>query len=573
MEPELIKNQSPDANLQSYSETYKKFSWSDLEPEFSWSQSGQINIVHEAIDRWAMDQSRGDQIALTVEKQGTLHQYTFRELMETSCAWANLLKEYGFEPGDRLFILLTPGPEVFLAMAACARLGVIFSNLYLTLSFDELDGLIKYARPKGIVTEPDLAELLPLDEKGPVKQVFLTEGPATGLPVPEVVVKERLDGLSRQFPTTWVERDWPLYLVFTSGSTGPPKGVVHAHKDMLGHLLTARYVLDLRPGSTLWTDANHAWVTGTVYSAFAPWLCGAASVVQAEPFSGSTWYRTLERLQVEVWYTTPATIRKLMEAGEDLPGRYDLSSLRHICTVGEPLGPELFRWVRKSLKHNPHDTWWMSETGMICIANFPSVDIKAGSMGKPVPGVKALVLDEEGKPLPLLSMGELALKADWPAMAVGLWEDEGRYQEYFRHQGIFLTGDMVVRDEDGYFFYQGRIDDLIKAGDKLIGPFEVENVLTRHPAVAEAAVISKAGNRGKPALKAFIILNLGQTPSTRLKQEIMAFVKANLAPDIPFTQVEFMDSLPRTKSGKLLRRVLRAKELGLPSGDPAMLHD
>jgi acetyl-CoA synthetase len=243
------------------------------------------------------------------------------------------------------------------------------------------------------------------------------------------------------------------------------------------------------------------------------------------------------------------TIIKLMEEGEDLPGRYDFSGLRHIATVGNALAPELFYWIRKNLGHSPHDTWWMSETGMICMANFPSMDIKPGSMGKPFPGIEAAVLDEKGEPLPPMSMGELGLKVPWPAILAGIWGDNRRYSAYFRFKGWFATGDMAVADDDGYYYHQGRIDDLIKVGEKLIGPYEIEQILYQHPAVCEAAVISKSTMSGESYLKAFITIAEGFTPSNKLNQEIKAFVKVNFSADTPLKEIAFTDRLPKTRSG------------------------
>jgi acetyl-CoA synthetase len=342
---------------------------------------------------------------------------------------------------------------------------------------------------------------------------------------------------------------------------------------MVGYLMTARYVLDLREGDVLWTDSGPAWVTGTVYGLFAPWLCGVASVVQADPFSASTWYRTLERHKVTVWYESPGTMRRLKEAGEDLVHRYDLSHLRHIAVVGEALIPELIYWFKKNFELCPHDSWWMTETGMICLANFPSMDIKPGSMGRPVPGIEAAVVDENGNSLPPRSMGELALRPGWPSMMTDIWQDRVRYQEYFRLKGWFLTGDVAIQDEDGYFYHQGRTDDLIKVGVKLIGPYEIERALCRHPAVSEAAVISRGAHTGRPILKAFITIKGGFTSSIRLNQEIKAFLKANLSSEISIAEIAFLKELPKTRSGKLLRRALRTQEMGLPIGDPSNIKD
>ncbi|MFH0822548.1 MAG: AMP-binding protein [Pseudomonadota bacterium] len=562
-----VQAEKSDANLKSYSETYKTFRWADVEPEFSWHATGKLNIVHEAVDRWTEDPEKADRTALIYEKAGQVQAFTYRELMKKSCQWADLLTEYGYQTGDRLHIILSPRPELYFAVLACARLGVIVSPLFPTLTFGELRDVLTNSEARGILTHPDMVERLPPDAMKSVKNIFLLEGPLSGLFEQEMILGDLPSKMPEEFQTRWVSAETPLYLLYSSGSTGPPKGVVHSHGDMSGHLITGRYVLDLREGTVLWTDGHPGWVTGTVYSIFTPLLCGAITVIQGAPFSASTWYRTLEQHRVEVWYTTPRTIRRLIEAGDDLPGRYDCSALRHICTVGETLPPELFYWVRKNMKLSPHDTWWMTETGMICIANYPSMDIKPGSMGKPFPGVEAAVVDENGEPLDMLTMGELALRPGWPAMMKEIRLDEARYAEYFRHEGWLLTGDMVIQDEDGYFYHQGRTDDLMKAGEKLVGPYEIEQLLAGHPEVKEAAVISKEGITGQPLLKAFVLLQPSAYASSRLIQELRSYVRANLSADITLNEIAFVEELPKTPSGKLLRRVLRAGELGLPGGD------
>ena len=567
-----IDPENPRANLKSYPKTYGSFSWSDVEREFSWFESGKVNIVHEAIDRWASIPDFRINKALIIEKAGRVSEFSFSELRRLSCQWANLFSLSGLEKGDRLFIFLPPCPELYLAMLACARIGAVFCSLYPTLSYDELEDRFNDARPRAVLTSADLAERAPLDALSAVDLLFLTNGPAPKIAPREVVVCEKLAAMPEECEPEWLDRDYPLYLLYTSGSTGPPKGIVHAHGDMVGHLATARLALDLNKLDRIWTDGSPAWVTGAVYSAFAPWLCGAVSIVQADPFSASTWYRTVEQHKVDVWYTTPRTIRKLMEAGEDLPRRYDFCCLRHIATVGEALDPELFYWAKSNLKRSPHDTWWMTETGMICLANFPSMDIKPGSMGKPVPGVQAAVIDENGDPLPELTLGELALKPGWPSMMKQIWNDDARYRDYFRLKGWFATGDMVLRDDEGYYYHQGRIDDLIKAGDVLVGPYEIEQILRRHPAAHEAAVISREKG-GQSLLKGFVVINQGYGASNRLNHELRAFVKANLSPDVRLDELEFLEALPKTRSGKLLRRVLRAREFGLPVGDPLKMKD
>ena len=568
------------ALMRSYQETRSGFDWTRVEEQwFDFGRTGRLNMAHEAVDRWADDERMADRPGLIMEKDDQVQALTYGLLKEGSCRWANLLDGYGFKPGERLFVLLEPCPDLYLAALACARAGLIFCPLYTSLGFDELQIRLENARPRGILTHPDLVEHLPSETRQLVEHIFITGGRETGLFPQERLVENEVAGQSASFRTHWVRKDTPLYLLYTSGSTGPPKGIVHGHGDLTGILSTARQVLNLEPEKVVWTDAAPAWVTGMVYGFWAPLLAGATAVVQASPYQAATWYRTLERHKVNVWYTTPRTIRRLSQAGTDLPGRYDLSALEHVATVGASLGPDLFYWALKNLGHTPHETWWMTETGMICLANFASMDTKPGSMGKPVPGVEAAVLDGQGRPLPVLTMGELALKPGWPALTQGLWRDVSRAETYFRHEGWFMTGDMAVIDEEGYFYHQGRNDDLIKVGDQLMGPYEIENVLLLHPGVIEAAVIAlpfRANDVNNPSpdqplVKAFVRVGPGYQPSIRLKAEIRALVQANLSDETPLREIEFIKALPKTASGKLLRRVLRAKELGLPSGDTTKL--
>ncbi|MFH1113013.1 MAG: AMP-binding protein [Pseudomonadota bacterium] len=568
-----IPPENPAAAMGDYARTYRDFSWKDIEKQFSPHESGEINIAHEAVDRWASQRDKRDRTALVFERAGIVSAYSYLQLREHSSRWANLLIEHGFAVGDRLFIFLPPCPEIYFVMLACARLGVIFSPVYSTLGFDELDVRIQNAKPKGIVTHPDLVERIPEHCRSTVEWIFLTAGPRLNAFPGEIAVPEVLEELPKKSPVKWLRGGTPLFLIYTSGSTGPPKGVVHAHQDMLGYLMTAKYVLNISEDSVLWTDGDPGWITGTVYGVFAPLLCGAATVIQGDGFAASTWYRTLEKHRVSVWYTTPRTITRLMEAGDDLPGRYDFSSLRHIATVGETLAPEQFYWAKNTLNHSVHDTWWMTETGMICLANFPSTSIKPGSMGRPVPGIEAAVLDENGEALPSMTMGELALRPGWPSMMTGIWRDAPRYEAYFKFRDWFLTGDMVTKDDDGYFHHQGRNDDLIKVGEKFVGPYEIERILTLHPAVAEAVVISLGSVPGKVWVKGYVTICEGFNPSARLNHEIRAFVKANFSPELPLKEIRFLEEIPKTRSGKMLRRVLRAREHGLPSGDPSRLKE
>lgn len=568
-----IEAQNPQANLQNYESAYQSFSWADEENSFTWHETGKINIVHEAVDRWADDPEKSDKKALIFEKQGQAKILTYRDLKEKSCQLANLFAEYGLSAGDRLFILLPPSTDIYVAMLACARLGVVFCPLYATSTYQELEFRLLHGEPRAVMTHPDLVERLPVGAMRRVEYVFLSEGPGNGLFPNEIGLEDELGKMPKERTPEWLSAEAPLYLIYTSGAAGPPIGVVHGHGDMVGILATGRDVLDLTEDSVLWTDGDPAWVTGTVYGAFCPWLCGVTSVVQGDPFLASTWYRTLERHNVAVFYTTPRRIKGLVDAGDDLPSRYDLSALRHIATVGRPLAPEFFFWVKKNLKLSPHENWWMTETGMICLANFPSMPVKPGSMGKPVPGVEAAVMDEDGQTLPILTLGELAFRVGWPAMMTRIWRNGEKYRQYLRFEGWFLTGDMAVRDEDGYFFHHGRNDDLVKLGEHTVGPFEIEQILCRHPAVSEAAVISKRARFFQAHIKAFVAVRPGYTASAKLGHEIKEFVASSLSWEKPMLDISFLDNLPKTRSGRILRRALRAGDLGLPTRDPASMQD
>jgi len=566
-----IPPEGSDEDVASLTDLFRHFSWQDIEKEFTCHSTGNLNIVQEAVDRWGRNREQRGRKALIFEKGGSVREFTYQEVLEFSSQWANLLIECGLGEGDRLFIFLERCPEVYFVMLACARIGVIFTPLYHTLSFGDLEIRLLNARPKAIVTHPDLARRLPSNAMASVDNVLLVDGPAGSTLPGEILAPERMKDLPKKSMTQWVRGSAPLYLMYTSSSDGPPKGVVHAHQDMLGLFMTGKHVLRLGEETRLWTDADPGWVVGVAYGTFAPWLCGSTAIVQGDPFSASNWYRTLERHGVEVWYTTPQKLLLLMRAGDDLARRYDLSKLKHIATVGEPLSPELVYWTKKALGHSAHDTWWMAETGMICIANLSAIGIKPGSMGKPVPGIEAAVLDEKGEPVPPLVSGELALKLGWPSLMTAVWQDPPRYQDYFRFKGWFLTGDTVTRDEEDYYYHQGRNDDLIKVGDKAVGPYEIEQMLSIHPKVAEAVAIAVGSPSGKTRMKVFVTPSKGFTDADRLAHEVEAFLSASFPPEFPLAEVVILDEMPKTRSGEPLRRVLRAREYGLPSGDVSKL--
>jgi len=372
---------------------------------------------------------------------------------------------------------------------------------------------------------------------------------------------------SKTLDIEWVDREDGMILHYTSGSTGKPKGVLHVHNAMIQHYQTAKWVLDLKDDDIYWCTADPGWVTGTSYGVFAPWLAGVSNVIRGGRFSPEDWYETLEKNKVSVWYSAPTALRMLMGAGDKIINEYNLSSLRHVLSVGEPLNPEVIRWGSQVMNLRIHDTWWMTETGAQLICNYPSMDIRPGSMGKPIPGVEAAIVDDQGNELPPNRMGNLAIKKGWPSMMRAIWNRPEKFESYFLAGDWYVSGDTAYMDEDGYFWFQGRVDDVIMTAGERVGPFEIESKLVEHPAVAEAGVIGKPDPVRGEIIKAFISLREGYEQSPELQEEIRNFVKKGLAAHVAPKEIEFKDTLPKTRSGKIMRRVLKAWDLDLPTGD------
>jgi len=377
---------------------------------------------------------------------------------------------------------------------------------------------------------------------------------------------------SEHFETVRTNKEDYAIMHYTSGTTGKPKGAVHVHNAIIGHYATAKYVLDLQSDDIYWCTADPGWVTGTSYGMFGPWSNGVTQVVYEGMISAKQWYRILEKWKVTVWYTAPTAIRMLMKAGDDLPGQFNFNSLRHVCSVGEPLNPEAVMWGEKILRKSLHDNWWQTETGSIMIANYAVQDIKPGSMGRPFPGITAGIIDDDCNELPAGQEGNLALRPGWPSMFRTFWEKEELYESRFKN-GWYITGDRARKDDEGYFHFISRADDVINTAGHLVGPFEVESVLMEHPAVAEAGVIGKPDPIAMEVVKAFVSLKEGYEPKEDLKDDIQRFVVKRLSMAAAPREIDFIDSLPKTRSGKIMRRLLKAKELGLPLGDTSTLEE
>ncbi|MCM3632173.1 MULTISPECIES: acetate--CoA ligase [Paenibacillus] len=565
--PATVKN----GNLQNYEAARENFSWDQIESQFSWATTGKVNIAYEAIDRH-VEQGNGDKLALIYSDQQREERYTYEQLSQASNRFANGLRNLGISKGDRVFIFMPRTPELYASVLGIIKVGAIVGPLFEAFMETAVKDRLQDSGAVAIVTTPALLSRIKRDELPQLKHIIVYGD--------DVVEEEGVISYSKlmqehsdQAAIEWVDREDGLILHYTSGSTGKPKGIYHVHNVMVQQLYTGQIVLDLKKDDVFWCTADPGWVTGTAYGIFAPWLNGATNVVRGGRFSPDDWYRVIQKYGVTVWYSAPTAFRMLMGAGDDVVKQYDLSSLRHVLSVGEPLNPEVVRWGMKVYNQRIHDTWWMTETGAQLICNYPSMDIKPGSMGKPIPGVEATILDDQGNELPPYRMGNLAIKTGWPSMMRKVWNNDAKYAEYFRIQGWYVSGDSAYYDEDGYFWFQGRVDDVINTSGERVGPFEVESKLVEHPAVAEAGVIGKPDPVRGEIIKAFIALRDGYEPTEELEKEIKQFVKVGLSAHAAPREIEFKEKLPKTRSGKIMRRVLKAWELNLPTGDLSSIED
>jgi acetyl-CoA synthetase len=561
-----------DHNLKNYEETYRHFDWTEAEKHFSWHETGKLNAAYEAIDRHA-ESFRKNKVALYYKDAKRDEKYTFKEMKEESNRAGNVLRRYGnVEKGDRVFIFMPRSPELYFIMLGAIKIGAIAGPLFEAFMEGAVKDRLENSEAKVVVTTPELLERIPVDKLPHLQHVFVVGGEAeSGTNI--INYDEAAKQESTRLDIEWMDKKDGFLLHYTSGSTGTPKGVLHVHEAMIQQYQTGKWVLDLKEEDIYWCTADPGWVTGTVYGIFAPWLNGATNVIVGGRFSPESWYGTIEQLGVNVWYSAPTAFRMLMGAGDEMAAKYDLTSLRHVLSVGEPLNPEVIRWGHKVFNKRIHDTWWMTETGSQLICNYPCMDIKPGSMGKPIPGVEAAIVDNQGNELPPYRMGNLAIKKGWPSMMHTIWNNPEKYESYFMPGGWYVSGDSAYMDEEGYFWFQGRVDDVIMTSGERVGPFEVESKLVEHPAIAEAGVIGKPDPVRGEIIKAFIALREGFEPSDKLKEEIRLFVKQGLAAHAAPREIEFKEKLPKTRSGKIMRRVLKAWELNLPAGDLSTMED
>lgn len=567
-------------NLVDYEKTRAAFSWEAIRTELDGLPEGRgLNIAYEAVDRHA-DGERNNCVALQwLGRDGASRAVTYGELKIQTSRFANILKNLEVGKADTVCTLTGRIPELYIAALGAFKNRSVFCPLFSAFGPEPIyqrlskgDAKVLLTTEAGYRSKVDqLRGRLPkLDY---VLLVDATDHGTDGLLSLPRLMAEASDTYA--IPPTDPEDIAVLH--FTSGTTGMPKGALHAHSAALTHYMTGKYVLDFHPGDVFWCTADPGWVTGTSYGILSPLLHGITNVVDEADFDAKRWCDILARRKVRVWYTAPTAIRRLMRMGIEPVRAYDLHHLRAIHSVGEPLNPEAVVWAVKSMGMPIHDNWWQTETGGIMIANFPAMDIRPGSMGRPLPGIEAGIVRRVGDDAVKLVeapdvRGDLALRPGWPSMFRGYLHDEARYRKCFVG-GWYLTGDLARRDADGYFWFVGRADDIIKTSGHMVGPFEVESALMQHPAVAEAGVIGTPHPLIGEQVKAFVALKPGSVPSDELRLELIGFARERLGSAVAPKEIDFASDLPKNKAGKIMRRLLKARELGLPQGDLSTLED
>ncbi len=568
-------------------------------PFFRWFVGAKTNIVHNAIDRH-LNSYRKNKLALIWESEdGKLERtFSYHALNREVNRFANIIKAMGVVKGDRVTIYMGRIPEIMFAMLACAKIGAIHSVVFGGFSVDALQGRIEDSASKLVITMDGSYNSGKVVELKRTVDEALKRCPS----VENVIVVKRIGHevpmeagrdhwyhdllalpiANGKCPTEVMDAEDPLYILYTSGSTGKPKAIVHTHGGyMVGIYSTLKYVFDIQDEDRWWCAADPGWVTGHSYIVYGPLLNGATSFMfeggPSYPYP-NRWWQCVERYGITILYTAPTAIRGLMRFGEAWPNKHDLSSLRLLGTVGEPINPEAWKWYYRVIgkeKCPIMDTWWQTETGMFMITPTPTMPLKPGSGTRPFFGQEAEVVDEQGNPVPDDTEGYLVLKNPWPAMLKTIYGDPDRYvkQYWSKYPGVYTTGDSAKRDKDGYFWIIGRVDDVIKVSGHRLGTAEVESALVSHPAVAEAAAIGLPHEVKGQGIHCFVLLRAGLVPSPELAEELRQHVATHMGPIARPEEVKFVDKLPKTRSGKIMRRVLKARAQGLPEGDISTLEE
>jgi acetyl-CoA synthetase len=574
------RNLRPAPNLDDYEKACADFSWSKARLELDGLPDGKgLNIAHEAVDRHAAG-PLSNRIAIRwLGKSGETRDYSFAELQHLSNRFANLLQQLGVTKGETVYVLAGRIPELYIAALGALKNRSVFCPLFSAFGPEPIRSRMAIGQAKVLVTTVPLYErkVAAFRESLPnLKHIILVGDNQKRTSVDGTLDFHGLmDESSDKFTVGPTDPEDIALLHFTSGTTGTPKGAVHVHEAVVAHHITGKLALDLHQDDVFWCTADPGWVTGTSYGIISPLTNGITSIIDEGDFDAERWYRILQDQRVSVWYTAPTAIRMMMKAGADLARKYDLPALRFLTSVGEPLNPEAVVWGTEAFGLPFHDNWWQTETGGIMIANYASMDIKPGSMGRPLPGIEAAIVKKsETGSVEVIEepevQGELALRPGWPSMFRTYLNEPERYEKCFAG-GFYLTGDLARKGSDGYFWFVGRKDDVIKTSGHLIGPFEVESTLMEHKAVAEAGVIGKPDPVAMEVVKAFVLLKDDYKSSDSLRRELLGFARLRLGAVVAPKEIEFVTTLPHTRSGKIMRRLLKAREMGLPEGDISTL--
>ena len=595
-------------------------------PYARWFVAGQTNVVCNALDRH-LKTSIADKTALIwVAQDMSERKFTYKQLNDEVSKFANGLKSLGVKKGDKITIYLPRIPEQFIAMLACLKIGAVHSVVYSGFSADALKNRVEDAQAKIVIC----SNSYPYGKKVIESKKNVDEALKGNQTVENVIVVKRLtvddrelkvgvedrkskienqsstinspplssiiNHLSSKYiwwhdlvakqssvcPTEIMESSDPAFILYTSGTTGKPKGIIHGHGGyMVGIYATLKFVFDIQPDDIFWSTADAGWITGHSYILYSPLINGITTFV----YEGTPdfpdieiWWRLVDKYKITKFYTAPTAIRALMKFGEDHLKKYDFSSLKILGSVGEPINPEAWLWFYKYVGREKlpiMDTWWQTETGMFMVTPVPSVKLKPGSAFKPFFGIEADVVDDKGNKVPPNTQGYLIVRKPWPSMFLDVYNNPTRYKEtYFEKiPNVYFAGDSAKIDEDGYFWIVGRNDDVIKVSGHRLGSAELESAFVSNPKVAEAAVIGKPHEVKGELIKAFVILKQGIVPSDKLKAELVQTVRKSIGPIATPDEIDFVEKLPKTRSGKIMRRVLKAQELGLPVGDTSTLDD
>ena len=565
------------SNIGSYEERVKAYSLDEVKAELGITNGVPFNIGAICTDRICQLGLGGKTAIIWEGSDGQVRRFSYNDVRLLSNAFAAGLKEMGIAPGDRVCLFMDKIPELYIGVLGILKLGAVAQPLFSAFMQDSLQTRLGDAGTRAVLTtKRHVRKVRKIRESLPALQtiVVLDHDEAFKLDAREVAFSMEKAPRPEHFDVFPAKEDTPSLLHYTSGTTGKPKGAQHVHGSIFSQYLTTKWALDVQPDDIYWCTADPGWVTGTSYGIIGPFATGTTQAILDAGFSTSRWYDFIQKHRVTMWYSAPTAIRMLMKEGTEAVKKYDLSCLRHLCSVGEPLNAEAVIWSESAFGKPFYDTFWQTETGAIMIANYPGMKVKPGSMGKPFPGITGAVLDLKDKQ-PLKTpgtVGLIAFRPGWPSMFRTYWNNEATYKSKFVN-GWYTSGDRASIDEDGYFWFVGRDDDVINTAGHLVGPFEIESALLQHPAVAESAAVGKPDPVNMEVVKAFVALKPGFTANDDLELEIMNFVRKKLSPLAMPQEIEFLPGLPKTRSGKIMRRMLRAKEWGEPIGDTSTLED